>query len=795
VAHMNEEIKEVPEVVLVSEGRVLPLLPLRDLVMFPHMVVPLLVGRKKSIEAVEHAVEGDRLILLATQKSAEIEEPNEDDIYRIGTIGEVLQILRQVDGSLKILVEGKARARIKQFLPSENFYLVEAEELGGSVERSVEIEALMRSIVDQFAQYIELSQRIPQEVLLSIRSIEDPGRLADMVAAHLAAKVEDKQRILEAIDPRERLERLNQLLAAEIEIAQLERKIQGEVRKQMEKTQKEYYLQEQLKAIQKELGRQDELYAEIEELKQKIEAAGMPKEVKEKALHEVGRLSKMMPTSPEATVVRNYLDWLINLPWSKKTRDNLNIKRARAILDEDHYDLEKVKERILEFLAVRKLVKKMRGPILCFVGPPGVGKTSLGKSIARALGREFVRMSLGGVRDEAEVRGHRRTYIGALPGRIIQGIRRAGTKNPVFLLDEVDKIGVDFRGDPAAALLEVLDPEQNHAFNDHYLEVDFDLSDVLFITTANVTDTIPPALLDRMEIIHLPGYTEEEKVKIAQQFLIPKQLKAHGLKEKQLKISEEALRTIVRHYTREAGVRNLERNIESICRKVARAIAEEKKKEPTIVTQRNIHKFLGPRKFRTTKAEEGNEVGVAFGLAWTEFGGEVLATEATVLKGKGNLMLTGKLGEVMQESAHAALSYVRSRARDLGIPEDFYEKVDIHVHVPEGAIPKDGPSAGITIATAIASALTKKPVRKDVAMTGEITLRGKILPVGGIKAKILAAHRAGIKTVLLPSENKADLEEIPKQIRKEMEFIFVDNVDKVLEIALQDKQREGEKQK
>ncbi|NOX96735.1 MAG: endopeptidase La [Nitrospirae bacterium] len=773
-----------------KKSKNLPLLPLRDVVVFPHMVIPLLVGRESSLEAVEKTMEKDHLILLAAQKEAKVNDPTEADIHRVGTVAEILQVIKLPDNSTRVLVEGIFRARLKQFISSSPFFQVEIEEIKVDIKHTPEIEALMRSVKTQFDNYVRLNPRISDEVANSLASVDDPERLADTVASHLTLKIEDKQLVLETVLPEERLRKLTAILSMEIEILQIERKIFGEVRKQVEKSQKDYFLHEQLKAIEKELGKKDEYAVEIESLRKKIAEAKMPKEAEEKANTELDRLSRMMPTSPEATVIRNYIDWLIIVPWSKKTKDNLNIENAEKILNEDHYGLEKVKERILEFLAVRKLVKKMKGPILCFVGPPGVGKTSLAKSVSRALGRNFVRMSLGGVRDEAEIRGHRRTYIGALPGRIIQSMKKAKTKNPVFLMDEVDKMSVDFRGDPSAALLEVLDPEQNNAFNDHYLEVDFDLSDVFFITTANTQQAIPPPLQDRMEILHLPGYTEEEKVKIAELFLIPKQLKVHGLKGKDLSISSLALRQIIRCYTREAGVRNVEREIASICRKVAKVVAQAKKKRDKIkITARNLSKYLGSPKYHLTKAEEKNEVGVATGLAWTEAGGDIMAAEVSTMKGKGKLILTGKLGEVMQESAQAALSYIRSRAKNLKIGESFYKNLDIHVHIPEGAIPKDGPSAGITMATAIVSALTGKPVHKDIAMTGEITLRGKVLPVGGVKDKVLAAHRVGMKTVILPGENKKDLEEIPKNVKRELNFRFVENMDEVLKIAIENKKK------
>jgi len=747
------------------------------------MVIHLDVGREKSVKAIDQAMLHNREIFLVTQKEAQTDEPGEEDLYQMGTVAEIKQLLKLPGGTFRVLVEGLSRGKIRQFLGFEPYIQVLVEEYQESYEKTPEIEALMRAAVDRFEEYIRMGKKVSPETAVSIVSVDEPGRLADLIASHVGFKVEDKQALLETVDVKERLEKLIEILSREIEILDLERKITLRVKKQMEKTQKEYYLREQMKAIQKELGEKDEHLAETEELRQRIAEAHFPKEVEEKALKEVERLEKMPPMVAEAVVVRNYLEWLLALPWHKTTRDRLNLEVAERILDEDHYGLEKVKERILEYLAVRKLATKMKGPILCFVGPPGVGKTSLARSIARALGRKFVRISLGGIRDEAEIRGHRRTYVGALPGRIIQGMRQAGTKNPVFLLDEVDKMSSDFRGDPSAALLEVLDAEQNHSFSDHYIEVPFDLSKVMFITTANVEYNIPRPLLDRMEVIKISGYTEEEKVKIAQLHLIPKQLKEHGLKPHHLQISENAVREIIRKYTREAGVRNLEREIATICRKTAKEVVKDENYQAR-VSAGNLASYLGIPRYHYGTAEKENVVGVATGLAWTETGGEVLNVEVSVLKGKGNITLTGKLGEVMKESAQAAFTYVRSRAQELGIPEDFYEKVDIHVHVPEGAIPKDGPSAGITMATAIASALTGRPVNCSVGMTGEITLRGRVLPVGGIKEKVLAAHRAGIKTVILPLENKKDLEEIPANVKRKLKFVFVENMDQVLQEAL-----------
>ena len=764
-------------------SRILPLLPLRGVIVFPYTVLHLDVGRERSINAIEAAMVRDREIFLAMQKEAQTDDPGEEDIYATGTVAEIKQLLKLPGGTIRILVEGIRRGKIIRYLSYDPYMAVEVQEHKDEVETNNETEALMRTLINEFEHYVKMSKRIPPETVVAVVSLEEPGRLADVIASHLNLKLVDKQAVLEAFDIKQRLELLCEILAREKEILELERKINLRVRKQMEKTQKEYYLREQIKAIQKELGEKDERQAEVEELRAKIAQAKLPKEIEERALKEVERLEKMPPMAAEATVVRNYLDWLLALPWQKETRDRLDIKVAEKILNEDHYGLEEVKERILEYLAIRKLAKKMRGPILCFVGPPGVGKTSLAKSIARAMQRKFVRISLGGVRDEAEIRGHRRTYVGALPGRIIQGMKQAGSKNPVFLLDEIDKLSSDFRGDPASALLEVLDPEQNYMFSDHYIEAPFDLSKVMFITTANVEYSIPRPLLDRMEVIRIPGYTEEEKIKIAQLHLIPKQLKEHGLKKEQLIISENALRRIIREYTREAGVRNLERQIAKLCRKTAKEIVSGNT-TAVKVTAQNLDNFLGIPRYRHTLAEEAEVVGVARGLAWTEVGGEVLNVEVAILPGKGNLTLTGKLGDVMKESAYAGFSYLRSRAKELGLPVDFYEKNDVHIHIPEGAIPKDGPSAGITMATAMASALMGVPVRSDVAMTGEITLRGRVLPVGGIKEKVLAAHRAGIKTVILPKDNEKNLEEIPLQVKRKLKFVLVEHMDEVLKEAL-----------
>ncbi len=775
---MGREIDHRPTIT-----REYPLLPLRGVLVFPYMVVPLEVGREKSISALDEAMIQDRTLVLATQRDTKLDDPLPEDIYDIGTLAEIKQVVKLPGGTMKVVVEGISRARILEYSQREPHFRVVVEEIRDYGEKNRETEALMRTLIQQYEQYIKMSKKIPPEALVTVISMEQPGRLADTIVAHLPLKTEDKQEVLEAIPLRERLEKVHDILSREMELLELERKINIRVRKQMERTQKEYYLREQMKAIQKELGEKDDRAAETEEYRAKIHELALPKEIEEKALKEVERLEKMPPMAAEAVVVRNYLDWIVSLPWTRETEDRLDINRAEEILEEDHYGLQKVKERILEYLAVRKLVNTMKGPILCLIGPPGVGKTSLARSVARALERKFVRISLGGVRDEAEIRGHRRTYVGAMPGRIIQGMRNAGSKNPVFLLDEIDKLSSDFRGDPASALLEVLDPEQNVNFSDHYIEMPFDLSKVLFITTANLMHNIPRPLLDRMEAIFLPGYTEEEKVQIGKRYLLPKQLKEHGLTEANLKISESTLRAIIRFYTREAGVRNLEREIATICRKVAKEVARGNN-DPVKVTATNLHRFLGIRRYRHETAEKGDQVGVCTAVAVTETGGDIMPVEVTVMQGKGSLLLTGKLGEVMRESAQAALSYVRSRSVQLGIPDGFYDKRDIHVHVPEGAIPKDGPSAGIAITTAMASALSNIPIRHDVAMTGEITLRGRVLPVGGIKEKVLAAHRAGITTMLIPAENKKDLEEIPKNIRRKVHLVLVDNMDEVLQQAL-----------
>jgi len=761
-----------------------PLLPLRDVVVFPNVVVPLFVGRDKSIKALEYAMSHEKEIFLSAQKDAKVDEPAAKDIYSFGTLGSILQLLKLPDGTVKALIEGVRRGQIEGFLDNEEFFLVEVKEQADKVEVNLETQALMRSIKTNFEQYAKLNNKIGDEVVSTVTSIEDPTRLADTISGHLALSVADKQELLEIDDLNSRLEKLFERLTSETDILRLEQRLKGRVKKQMEKTQKDYYLNEQMRAIQKEMGGKDDFRAELDDLEKRIKRKRLPKQAHGRVKQEFKKLKLMSPMSAEAAVVRNYIDWILSLPWYDKTKSKLNVDEAEAILEEDHYGLKKPKERILEYLAVQRLTKKIKGPILCLVGAPGVGKTSLAKSVARSTGRNFVRLSLGGVRDEAEIRGHRRTYIGALPGKIIQFLKKAKSNNPVFCLDEVDKMSADFRGDPASALLEVLDPEQNFAFNDHYLDLDYDLSDILFITTANTLYNIPPALQDRMEIIRLPGYTELEKLRIAQQFLIKKQVEANGLKPENISFSDNAVLTLIRHYTREAGVRNLEREISSICRKVAREVVKRGEDAHIPVKATSIHKYLGVPKYRYGRAEEDHVIGVATGLAWTEVGGELLQTEATIMPGKGNLSLTGKLGDVMKESAHAALSYVRSRARQLRLPDNFYEKVDIHVHVPEGAIPKDGPSAGIAVATAIASALTGRAVRHDVAMTGEITLRGRVLPIGGLKEKILAAHRGDISKVLIPFENKKHIEEIPKKILKKVELVLVDHMDEVLRQAL-----------
>jgi len=773
----------VPEEVRRSLPEELPVVALRDFVVFPFMVTPLDVGRPKSVRAVDAVAADLRMFLTVMQKDKDIQDPQPpDDLYAIGTLVTILRMMRAPDGRIQLLLRGLARVRIDEWTQTDPFLKARYTLVDETTEMTVEVRALVNSVLQLFQQMVQLSPHLPDEAYAVAAAAETPAQLADIIVTALNLSPQERQRFLETLDPVQRLRDLLPLLSREVQVLELTQKIQEQARQELEKAQREFILRQQLREIQKELGETPE--AEMEELRQKIEEAGMPDEVKEVALRELDRLSKMHPAAAEYTVSRTYLDWLISLPWNKVTEDNLDIANAKRVLDEDHYDLDDVKERLLEFLAVRKLKQDTKGPILCFVGPPGVGKTSLGQSIAKALGRKFVRISLGGVRDEAEIRGHRRTYVGALPGRIIQGIRQAGTKNPVFMLDEVDKLGFDFRGDPAAALLEVLDPEQNHSFVDHYLDVPFDLSQVLFICTANITDTIPPALLDRMEVIRLPGYSHEEKLQIARKYLIPRNLNEHGLTDENLEITDDALSVIVRQYTREAGVRNLNREIANICRKVARRIAEGIS-EKVVVTPENLAEFLGPPKFLEDFAERQPRVGVANGLAWTPFGGSVLVVETTKMPGKGNLILTGHLGEIMKESAQAALSYVRSRSEQLGIPEDFFAKHDLHIHVPAGAIPKDGPSAGITMATALASLATGRPVRPDLAMTGEITLTGRVLPVGGIKEKVLAAKEAGIHEIILPAQNRKDLTEIPEHIRNALTFHFVENMDEVLELALQ----------
>ena len=763
----------------------LPLLPLRDVVVYPYMTIPLLVGRLPSINAIEKAVARDRMLFVTAQRRSEVADPSHDELYGIGSVVRVLQLFRLPDGTMRVLVEGLCRARVERFHWSSDFYTVRVRALPDDRPQGATLEALQRHVLQLFNDYVHLNRRIPDEVLMSANNIADAATLSYTLAAHLLVKVPKKQKLLELDGAEPRLRLLGEMLAAELEIVKIERKIEGQVRSQVHKNQKEFYLNEQLKAIRKELGHPNEFASEIEELQAAIRKARMPREVTAKAIKELDRLTKMSFMSPEATVVRNYLDWIVSLPWSKSTRDSADLAKVERVLDEDHYGLRKIKDRIVEYLAVLKLTGKNKGPILCFVGPPGVGKTSLGRSIARALGRRFVRVSLGGVRDEAEIRGHRRTYIGSMPGRIIQSLRRAGSRNPVFLLDEIDKLGADYRGDPAAALLEVLDPEQNHTFNDHYLEVDFDLSQVMFICTANGLYSIPPALVDRMEIIRLPGYLETEKVQIARQFLVPKQVKAAGLAAEDVRIGERPLRSIVNSYTREAGVRSLERELATLCRKVARRKASGRLKGPVTVTDKNLAKYLGPARYTDSEVEQKSRVGVANGLAWTETGGELLTIEVTILPGRGELMLTGKLGDVMRESGQAALSYARSRASALGLDKWFYRDIDIHVHVPEGAMPKDGPSAGITMAVALVSALTGIPTRTNVAMTGEITLRGTVLPIGGLNEKAVAARRAGIKTLLMPQGNEKDLVEVPEEVRASLEFMPVENMDRVLELALE----------
>ncbi|MGH9450386.1 MAG: endopeptidase La [Terriglobia bacterium] len=768
-----------------SDTRALPMMPIRDVVIFPFMMTPFVVGRESSINALEEALAGDKKIFLATQHDASVDDPKPNEIYQVGTVASIVQSLKLPDGNIKVLVEGVERGKVQKVSNDEGYYRVTVKTASFRVINTPSIEQLVQRIVSLFEQYVKLSQSLNYETMIAAVKVEEIGKFTDTVAANLNISIEEKQELLEIFDPVDRLTRLADILDIEIEKLNVDRTIQGRVKRQMERAQREYYLNEKIKAIQKELGRNEK--SESDELKKKIESSGMTKDAHEKAITELKRLEMMPPMSAESTVSRNYLDWLLAVPWKKKSKEIRDIRRAEKILEEDHYGLEKIKERILEFLAVRQLVKTPRGSILCFVGPPGVGKTSLGRSIARATGRKFVRLSLGGVRDEAEIRGHRRTYIGALPGQILQMMKKGGVINPVFLLDEVDKMSMDFRGDPSAALLEVLDPEQNNTFMDHYLDVEYDLSKVFFITTANVIHTIPQPLQDRMEILRLSGYTEPEKLEIAKRFLVRKQLEAAGLKPENLTITDEALIEVARGYTRESGVRNLEREIANICRKVARKVVKEGKTLRLVVGKHDVKEYLGVIKFRDTRSEEKNEVGLATGLAWTEVGGQILHIEATTMPGKGKLILTGKLGDVMQESGQAAMSYVRSRAARLGLDPDFYRRLDIHIHLPEGAIPKDGPSAGITLVTATVSALAKIPVRRDLAMTGEITLRGKILPIGGVKEKLMAAHRAGCQMVLLPRDNEKDLAEVPETIQQEMTIRFVDTMDDVLDLALERK--------
>jgi ATP-dependent Lon protease len=762
----------------------LPMVPLRDVVVFPHMMIPFVIGRPSSIRALDYALVKGKRIFLSAQHDATRDNPGPDEIFTLGTICNIVQSLKLPDGNVKVLVEGLERGRALEFKEENGFFRVVAKLIPRQTETGSGIEAVMSKVISQFEQYVKLSNNLHYDAMLAAVRVEDPGKLADTVASHLVVAVEDKQNLLEIFSPQERLTKIAAILEAEVDKLQVDKRIQGRVKKQMERAQKEYYLNEKMKAIQKELGRKDDRVNEIEELRKKIETARMSKDAEEKALQELKRLEAMPPMSAEATVSRNYLDWLIAVPWQKKTRERKDLLAAEKILNDDHYGLEKIKERIVEFLAVRQLVNNPKGPILCFVGPPGVGKTSLAKSIARATNRKFVRLSLGGVRDEAEVRGHRRTYIGAFPGQIIQMMKKAGTRNPVFLLDEVDKMSMDFRGDPSAALLEVLDPEQNHSFTDHYLDVEFDLSAVFFIATANVLHTIPQALQDRLEVLRLPGYTEREKVEIAKRHLVPKQTESHGLESRNISFTDDALTETVRRYTREAGVRNMEREISTVFRKVARKVVLEGKEYSAEITADGLGDYLGVPRFRASRQEERNEIGTATGLAWTEVGGEILPIEVTLMPGKGGLKLTGKLGDVMQESAHAALSFVRSRAVELGLDKDFNRRLDVHIHVPEGAIPKDGPSAGITMATALVSALTKIAVRRDVAMTGEITLRGKVLPIGGVKEKLLAAHRIGVTTIILPRENEKDLADVPKNVLEVLHVELVGHIDEVLKIAL-----------
>ena len=793
----GEAMESFLDELVVSESSVreLPVLPLRDTVIFPQMVSPLFVGRDRSVQAVEAAAENDNTMVVVAQKDPNIQDPALSDLYPIGTEVEIVRMLRLPDGTTSILVQGSQRVEILELVQRDPYLMARVRPVYEDGRMDVSTEALMRAVLALFERVVQLNRNLPEDAYVFAMNIDEPGWLADLVASTIDLSLEERQSLLETLDPIERLKRLSTLLAKELDVLELEDRIHSQVQQEVDRSQREFFLREQMKAIQHELGEVDAYTQELNELRERIAASHMPREVREKAESELDRLASMPPAAPEVSIVRTYLDWLLELPWDEETEDNLDIAEAARVLEATHYGLPKAKERILEYIAIKKLAgNKMRSPILCFVGPPGTGKTSLGRSIAQALGRKFVRISLGGIHDEAEIRGHRRTYIGALPGRIIQTMRRAGTINPVFMLDEVDKMGIDFRGDPAAALLEVLDPEQNHAFSDHYLDVPYDLSKVMFITTANILDPIPPALRDRMEVIEFPGYIEEEKLGIAKKFLVPRQLEEHGLKPGQLRFTDSALRAMIREYTYEAGVRNLEREIGKICRKVARRIAEGKK-APKVITRQSLVKFLGPPPFSETLAEEEDEVGVATSIAWTEAGGDIMAVEVTIMEGKGALILTGQLGEVMQESAQAALSYTRSHARQLGIQGRYreFDKLDIHIHVPEGAIPKDGPSAGVTMAAALISALTERPVRRDVGMTGEITLRGRVLPVGGLREKILAAHRAGLKMVVLPKRNRKDLVEIPRKVRNDLKFVFVERMEEVLEVALLEKPKKKSK--
>ena len=781
---IKTELESEPTELIADELTGVPVLPLRDVVVYPHMVIPLFVGREKSIVALDKAMNAGKKILLIAQQKADLDDPTPDDLYDVGTLATILQLLKLPDGTVKVLVEGGERAQVDELLVGDHFSASITMLVEDDPHDEREIDVLVRSIIAQFEQYVKLNKKVPPEILTSLSGIDEAGRLADTVAAHMALKLNEKQKILEIQDVKARLEKILTIIEGEIDVLQIEKRIRGRVKQQMEKSQREYYLNEQMKAIQKELGEMEDAPNELADLEKKIEKAGMTKEAKEKATSELNKLKLMSPMSAEATVVRNYVDWLLKAPWKKRGRIIRDLTRAETVLEEDHYGLEKVKERILEYLAVQQRVKRLKGPILCLVGPPGVGKTSLGQSIARATNRKFVRMSLGGVRDEAEIRGHRRTYIGSMPGKIIQNLAKTTVRNPLFLLDEVDKMAMDFRGDPSSALLEVLDPEQNSTFNDHYLEVDFDLSDVMFVCTAN-TLNIPPPLLDRMEVIRIPGYTEDEKLNIAERYLVPKQMKENGLKEEEVKIFRNSITDIIQHYTRESGVRNLEREISKICRKVVKMLLLKPRNSAVKITAKNMEKYLGVRRFRYGKAEENDQVGQVTGLAWTEMGGELLTIEAAVVPGKGKLTHTGQLGDVMTESIQAAMTVVRSRATVLGIDDEFHQKLDVHVHVPEGATPKDGPSAGVGMCTALVSALTDIPVKADVAMTGEITLRGEILPIGGLKEKLLAAHRGGISTVLIPDENEKDLAEIPKNIKDKLNILPVKWIDQVLELALQ----------